>query len=84
MSLGILVIGALLVLKKAGKSKKAPAGAEAAALTSGTAGFLPASADASPEMLRVQITKALQENPDEVKRLFTTWIKSGQSESKVS
>jgi flagellar M-ring protein FliF len=75
-SLGIMAICALLVLKIfGGASKKAakgtaqaelPAGAEAAAL-------MPAQAS-EPLMLRRQIASALQNNPDQVKRLFSSWV----------
>ncbi len=86
-SLGILVIGALLVLKMfRGKKKKSSEEAEALegqgavpALAGQGAGLnlLPgASPQANAELLKSQITNALQENPEEVKRLFLSWVNS--------
>lgn len=83
-SLGLLVIGALLALRMFRGSTKAPAEAEGAAALEGaagaTAGLLPAG-EASGEMLKAQITKALQDNPEEVKRLFLSWIDSGKGDA---
>ena len=31
---------------------------------------------ADPQLLRAQITRALQDNPDEVKRLFLSWVEA--------
>lgn len=86
-SLGILVIGALLVLKMfRGKKKKSDAEAGAAegqgatlalAGQAGGGNLLPgASPEANAELLKAQITNALQENPEEVKRLFLSWVNS--------
>ncbi len=91
-SLGILVIGALLVLKMfRGKKKKTDAEAGAAegqgaalgiatgalAGQAGGGNLLPgASHEANAELLKAQITNALQENPEEVKRLFLSWVNS--------
>ena len=86
-SLGILVIGALLVLKMfRGKKKKSSEETPALegqgdmpALTAQTAGvnLLPgALPQANAELLKAQITNALQENPEEVKRLFLSWVNS--------
>lgn len=77
-SLGIFVMGALLMLKIFGGKKPAPAeAAEGTPVlegqTSGAAGnYLPAGVD--PNALRSRITTALQENPEEVKRLFLSWV----------
>jgi len=82
-SLGILVLGALLALKMFRGPKK---GADTAMVGSqpqlagagvGSDHLLPG-ADADPEILRSQITNALQNNPDEVKKLFLHWIESKQ------
>ncbi len=88
-SLGILVIGALLLLRifrgsKKASSKNAPAleGQDPTlALAGPDAGInlLPGgSPQANAELLKSQITKALQENPEEVKRLFLSWVNSGK------
>lgn len=82
VSLGVLVIGGLLMLKMfRGKAKKVAAegaGASLALEAQGAAvGLLPGTSPAAnPELLRAQITHALQENPEEVKRLFLRWIES--------
>ena len=84
-SLGILVICALLALKII---RKKPTGIVPASgggvaieeqvpqadnlLTAGAAG------GQSRDALRSQITRALQDNPDEVKRLFLSWASSDQ------
>lgn len=85
-SLGVLVIGALLALRifRGAKSKAQPGATEAPALQGQTAGqgnLLAASSEMRPEMLRAQITAALQENPEEVKRLFLRWAQSEKGES---
>lgn len=87
-SLGLLVIGALLALKMLGGRKKGAAGpAGAAALEAQAAqvgGLLPAGAiglgDAGAELVKAQITRALQDNPEEVKRLFLTWAQNQKEE----
>lgn len=80
-SLGILVIGALLALKLFGSSKK---GSPAPALEGQAAeggGLLPASEGrVDAERLRARITRALQENPEDVKRLFLSWVESERGE----
>ncbi len=92
-SLGLLVLGALLALRMFRPKARAagaeagaaglPAGAGALALAGGGGGnLLPASVEANPDVLRAQITRALQDNPDEVKRLFLTWIESEKEESR--
>jgi len=89
-SLGVLVIGALLALRmfrgpkrKVESGASAPAlegasGAAAGALPGGGAPGLARTRDA--EALRSQITSALQENPDEVKRLFLSWVQNETGE----
>jgi flagellar M-ring protein FliF len=83
-SLGILVMGALLVLKMFGRKK--------VAVRSGSAGELPAEgAGGTDRMLperagaqgtvRAQITQALQDNPEEVKRLFLSWVEGAKEEA---
>ncbi len=77
LSLAVLVVGALITLKVLGGSRKAAASA-AAALEGEAAGqnLLPAGAGADAEQLRAKITNALQSNPEEVKRLFLSWVDS--------
>jgi flagellar M-ring protein FliF len=82
-SLGILVIGALLALRmfrgpkvkaaSAALGENAQLGAEGA-----ESDHLLPNAGASPEALRSQITSALQNNPEEVKKLFLHWVESKQ------
>ena len=82
-SVGILVLGALVALKIFGGSKRKAAAEGAlvgAAMEVGPgvgAGHLlgpgvPRSADSA--RLNERIATALQDNPDEVKRLFRTWV----------
>ncbi|MCD6304048.1 MAG: flagellar M-ring protein FliF [Planctomycetes bacterium] len=87
MSLAVLVIGALLALRMF-RGKK-PAGEQAEALqalaaagTAGGAALLPGAAggEANTDALKAQITRALQDNPEEVKRLFLSWIESDKGE----
>jgi flagellar M-ring protein FliF len=77
-SLGIMAICALLVLRIfRGAKKKAGAAATAGQLPSaeGAAGLLPASErPVEPLVLRRQISRALQSNPEQVRQLFTRWI----------
>jgi flagellar biosynthesis/type III secretory pathway M-ring protein FliF/YscJ len=87
-SLGILVLGALLALKmfrgpKGKVSGTASVGAfpQLAAETSETSGSSGSDnmlGATNPEALRSQITNALQNNPEEVKKLFLHWIESKQ------
>jgi len=88
-SLGILVLGALMALKMFGGGSKGKAsalggggGAEAslaASQAAGGAGNLLAAGAAGPsESVNQRITAALKENPDEVKRLFNTWVQQQQ------
>ncbi|MCY2927541.1 MAG: hypothetical protein NT031_19300, partial [Planctomycetota bacterium] len=79
-SLGILVIGALIVLRLF-RGKKAPAlaGAVGQAALEGQGQVNLLGADhADPDALRAQITHALMEKPEEVKRLFVNWAKSDE------
>ena len=88
-SVGVLclaAVGALWVLGR-GKAKAnklllasvggagALSGGSAGQLTGGTMGLLPGG-ETNPDVLRAQITKALQDNPEEVKRLFLSWVDS--------
>ncbi len=82
-SLGVLVIGALLMLKIFGGSKLKiePAPAETALGPGAAAGpdrLLAAGGGtfANQAQLNERIAAALQENPEEVKRLFQTWVES--------
>ena len=73
-----MAICALLVLRVfRGARKKAAATAPAGQLpgAEGPAGLLPAEAG-KPESLvmRRQIAGALQQNPDQVKQLFSSWL----------
>lgn len=83
ISLGLLVIGALLVLKMFG-AKKMTKAEVAAALEGQPAGaerLLPVSGvGVDSEILRTRITHALQENPEEVKRLFLSWVEGEKGE----
>lgn len=77
-SLGIMAICALLVLRVfRGAKKKAAEAAPAAQLpgTEGPAGLLTAEAG-KPESLvmRRQIASALQQNPAQVRQLFSSWL----------
>jgi flagellar M-ring protein FliF len=78
-SLGIMALCALLVFKMfAGAGKKAAAAEmPQAQLPEGYtgAGMLPAGPEASePVVLRRQIATALQNNPQQVKKLFASWV----------
>jgi len=76
-SLGIMALCALLVFKMfAGAGKKAAAELTQAQLPEGySAGMLPAGPEASePVVLRRQIATALQNNPQQVKKLFASWV----------
>jgi flagellar M-ring protein FliF len=85
-SLAVLVIGALLALKIFGGSKKAPAltasaeQGQLAVQTGGGQGAIASQGDTDPAQLRSRITRALQENPEEVKRLFLSWVESEKEE----
>lgn len=84
VSLGLLVIGVLLGLKIVRKAKKVAAGPLPLVEGEMPQGdkLLAAAvvAESDPDVLKTQITNALQENPDEVKRLFMSWVDSGQGD----
>lgn len=86
-SLGILVIGVLVALRVLrGPRKKAGGPGEAQAALEGQAGgmgnLLPgALSENDAALLRAQITQTLRDNPDEVKRLFQSWVSSEQGET---
>ena len=85
-SLGVLVIGMLLALKMLGGSKKTSGEGEGApaleSQASQLAGMLPGQqVEVNAQALRGQITRALQDNPEEVRRLFLRWAESGKGES---
>jgi flagellar M-ring protein FliF len=76
-SLGIMALCALLVFKMfAGAGKKAAAETQAQLPEGFTgAGLLPAGPEAAePVVLRRQIATALQNNPEQVKKLFASWV----------
>ena len=81
-SLGLLVIGSLLALKILAGSKKSKTSPAVPALPGGQAGqqenLLPVGpgGEIDPQALRASITHALQENPEEVKRLFLSWVEN--------
>ena len=83
LSLGILVIGVLLALRILRGPKKKLEGQTEAQLalegnTEGAGNLLPAASEGGSEFLRAQISQALQNNPEEVKRLFQNWVGSGK------
>jgi len=77
-SLGVLVIGVLLMLRIFSRPRVKSEAAQAALAGSEGSGKLLTSdrADVDPDRLRAHITRALRENPDEVKRLFLAWVDS--------
>jgi flagellar M-ring protein FliF len=77
-SLGILVIGVLLILRIFSRPRvKSGAAAPALAGAAGSGNLLPGDrGEVDPDRLRAHITRALRENPDEVKRLFLAWVDS--------
>ncbi len=85
ISLGVLVIGALLMLKIFGGSKRkmtvTAAGAPELAGAGAGGENLLASDGEDPEVVRARITRALQDNPEEVKRLFLSWVESDKGEA---
>lgn len=74
-SLGLMVIGALLALRMF-RGRSAKGGAKVQAQMAGADNMLSAdgASDGNPEQLRARISRALQDNPDEVKRLFLSWV----------
>ncbi len=88
LSLGVLVIGALLMLKMFGGAKGAKGEAtpeleaQGAAAGGGADRLLPGAVGGiAPEMLRARVTRALQENPEEVKKLFLSWVEGEKGEA---
>ncbi|MBM4019179.1 MAG: flagellar M-ring protein FliF [Planctomycetes bacterium] len=78
-SLGVLVVGALAALKVLSGPRKRAGAAGAQAMPAGAAaGALPPALgpEADSGLLRARISTALQENPEEVKRLFQTWAET--------
>ncbi|MHC4561697.1 MAG: flagellar basal-body MS-ring/collar protein FliF [Planctomycetota bacterium] len=77
-SLGILVVGALVALKVMGKggAKKGKAALQLAATGVDGEAVEQAQPKLDPDLLRTQITHALEDNPEEVKQLFLSWIES--------
>jgi flagellar M-ring protein FliF len=78
-SLGIMAVCAMVVLKIFSGAKKKSAPGTADPLTIGGAGqfagMLPGTGDVSESlMLRRQIAHSLQNNPDQVKQLFASWL----------
>lgn len=82
-SLGILVIGVLVMLRIFSRPRVKPEGAQAALAGGDGSGALLASdrTDTDPDRLRAHITRALRDNPDEVKRLFLAWVDSEKERS---
>ena len=86
-SLGLLVIGALVALKMFAGKKKVPElnGSALAALAGPSgeaAGLLTGGGNrGDAAALKAQITQALQNNPEEVKRLFLRWVDNGKGEA---
>ncbi len=79
VSLGLLVVGALLALKMfgGGGAKTAKRGAQAALPGEVTGeAEAPVKPQLDPDLLRTQITHALEDNPDEVKQMFLSWVES--------
>jgi len=85
LSLGIMAICALLVLRIfRGAKKKAALIASPGQLPAagGAIGLLPAGqAGSEPLVLRKQIAHALQNNPEQARQLFSTWIEEGPREA---
>ena len=77
-SLGIMAVCALVVLRMfrgAKRKVKMEAGTAQLPGGEGTGGLLPSAAGGSePLVLRRQIASALENNPERVKQLFTSWI----------
>ncbi len=81
LSLGIMAICALFALKIfSGARKKAAAAEQQSVQAGGTAaGLLPGAGEgAEPVVIRRQIANALRSNPEQVKQLFTSWIREGE------
>ena len=83
-SLGFLVIGSLVALKLVRRPRKESTALAALGSAAGSGqpqGALVAADSMDPQVLRARITRALQENPEEVKRLFMNWVESDKGEA---
>lgn len=84
-SLGLLVVGSLVALKLIRRPRKESTALAALGGSAGesgqAAGALVAADSMDPQVLRARITRALQENPEEVKRLFMNWVESDKGEA---
>jgi flagellar M-ring protein FliF len=83
-SIGIVAICALIVLKIFSGARKKTQGADAqdslALLEAGT-GIIPTGhSTTEPALLQKRIANALENNPDQVKQLFSNWIQEGNKE----
>jgi len=80
ISLGLLVVGALLALKMFGgtglKTARQAAQAALPGEVTGEGEQVGPRSQLDPDLLRTQITHALEDNPDEVKQLFLSWVES--------
>jgi flagellar M-ring protein FliF len=77
LSLGILVIGALVALWMLRGTKKKAAAPDAQGQAA--AGMLPAGQ--SPQLARSRIAGILEQNPEQVKKLFHSWVEGETQES---
>ncbi len=79
-SLGILVIGALVALRMLRGTKRVRAASKGQPALEGEGAPRKrlGSVSEDPETVRAQIASALQENPDEVKQLFLSWVDNDQ------
>jgi flagellar M-ring protein FliF len=77
-SLGLMAISALLVLKIFTKAGKKAAGEAAAQLPAGieNMAMLPAGGASSgePVVVRRQLTEVMRSNPDQARKLFSSWL----------
>ncbi len=86
-SLGILVIGVLVAMRVLrGPKKKAGGSGEAQPALEGQVGgmgnLLPGGlSENDAALMRAQITQTLRDNPDQVKRLFQSWVSSEEGET---
>ena len=81
-SMGIMAICALLVLRIFGGAKKKVKGGAVAgelAAAEGAVGLLPAqSSGGSAMVLRKQIASVMENNPEQARQLFSSWLAEGQ------
>ena len=83
-SLGLLVVGSLVALKLIRRPRKESTGLATLGSEAGSGqpqAALAAVDSMDPQVLRARITRALQENPEEVKRLFMNWVESDKGEA---